>query len=89
MTLRRRTVCKTLTADNQVTADHLAVLLGSNITKDGKRQWYPVAKFADFGLSITTNPYEALRNTARFLQKGTKVWYPPVSTTVSLSYGQP
>ncbi|KAK5377634.1 hypothetical protein LTR20_002095 [Exophiala xenobiotica] len=53
------------------------ILLGSNITKDGKRQWYPVAKFADFGLSIITNPYEALRNTARFLQKGTRVWYPP------------
>ncbi|KIW11081.1 hypothetical protein PV08_10380 [Exophiala spinifera] len=60
---------------NDIKTDN--ILLGSNVKKDGSKEWYPVAKFADFGLFIITNRYEALRNTARFLQRGTKPWHPP------------
>ncbi|KAI1609090.1 kinase-like domain-containing protein [Exophiala viscosa] len=57
------------------------ILLGSNMTKDSQRKWYPIPKFADFGLSIITAPNEALRNQARFLQVGSRAWYPPEQRT--------
>ncbi|KIV82570.1 hypothetical protein PV11_04671 [Exophiala sideris] len=60
------------------------ILLGSNVTLDGERKWYPIPKIADFGLSIITSPNEALRNQARFLQVGSRAWYPPEQRVSSM-----
>ena len=65
---------------NDIKAEN--ILLGTNVTQDGQRRWYPIPKFADFGLSIITSPNEALRNQARFLQLGSRAWYPPVSSSL-------
>jgi hypothetical protein len=58
-------------------ADSLIVLLGSNWTSPESEQFYPIPKFADFGLATLTDFENRASNRASALQKGQPLWVPP------------
>lgn len=58
-------------------ADSLLVLLGSNWTSLEREQFYPIPKFADFGLATLTDIDLRASNRASALQKGHPLWMPP------------
>lgn len=71
------TVLAPFNAKRFTKADSLIVLLGSNWTSSEREQFYPIPKFADFGLATLTDLETRASNRALALQKGQPVWVPP------------